>query len=165
MSVYLNSMPERPREGLKAQFRELDGGADLVDLPADAASNNDRTSHGSSPKKGNTGNLKKGAKGDKQSGKQKSKAAAAARPAAAAAAAAAAPAAAVATPASVAEGEDEVVEGYCQFCGMEDPAFTEEKLDLHYWQDCRMLTSCKQCEQVPGPRLLLDSHPIGFSGG
>jgi centrosomal protein CEP104 len=39
-------------------------------------------------------------------------------------------------------------QGYCQFCGEEDPSFTDEKLDLHYWQDCPMLTSCKQCEQV-----------------
>ncbi len=36
----------------------------------------------------------------------------------------------------------------CQFCGAEDPTFTEEKLDLHFWQDCPMLASCKHCEQV-----------------
>jgi centrosomal protein CEP104 len=40
------------------------------------------------------------------------------------------------------------LQGFCQFCGVEDATFTEEKLDLHYWQDCRMLTNCKQCEQV-----------------
>jgi len=37
---------------------------------------------------------------------------------------------------------------FCQFCGLEDPALSEEKLDLHYWQECPMLTSCKLCEQV-----------------
>lgn len=36
----------------------------------------------------------------------------------------------------------------CQFCGLVDPEFTEEQLDLHYWQSCPMLTSCQQCEQV-----------------
>jgi hypothetical protein len=36
----------------------------------------------------------------------------------------------------------------CQFCGQEDSTWTEEKLDLHFWQDCPMLTSCKHCEQV-----------------
>lgn len=36
----------------------------------------------------------------------------------------------------------------CQFCGLEDPSFTEEKLDLHYWQSCPLLISCKACEQV-----------------
>lgn len=38
--------------------------------------------------------------------------------------------------------------GKCQFCGLEDSTFTEERLDLHYWQDCPMLCSCKHCEQV-----------------
>lgn len=46
-------------------------------------------------------------------------------------------------------GDDSLdLSGKCQFCGIEDPTFSEERLDLHYWQDCCMLTSCKQCEQV-----------------
>jgi len=39
----------------------------------------------------------------------------------------------------------------CQFCGLEDPSFSEggeDKLDLHYWSECPILISCKQCEQV-----------------
>ena len=36
----------------------------------------------------------------------------------------------------------------CQFCGLEDPSFTEDALDLHYWQACPMLLSCPHCEQV-----------------
>jgi len=43
---------------------------------------------------------------------------------------------------------EESATGFCQFCGVEDPSFTEEKLDMHYWQSCPMLTSCAQCEQV-----------------
>ena len=37
---------------------------------------------------------------------------------------------------------------YCQFCGVEDAAFTDETLDLHYWKDCPMLISCPQCDEV-----------------
>jgi centrosomal protein CEP104 len=44
--------------------------------------------------------------------------------------------------------DDEPEQGFCQFCGQEDPTFTDEKLDMHYWQDCPILTSCKQCEQI-----------------
>ena len=36
----------------------------------------------------------------------------------------------------------------CQFCGVYDESFTDDKLDLHYWKDCPMLTSCEQCGQV-----------------
>eukprot|EP00903_Cladosiphon_okamuranus_P013509 g12582.t1 len=36
----------------------------------------------------------------------------------------------------------------CQFCGKYDPSFTDEKLDMHYWQDCPMLQSCHECGQV-----------------
>lgn len=44
-------------------------------------------------------------------------------------------------------GEDETV---CQFCGAYDPAFAVggERLDMHYWKECPMLTSCGQCGQV-----------------
>merc|ERR1719231_631398 len=38
--------------------------------------------------------------------------------------------------------------GFCQFCDIEDPKLTEEMLDLHYWKECKFLTSCKHCEQV-----------------
>ena len=46
------------------------------------------------------------------------------------------------------EEESDLEDGFCQFCGLEDPQLTEERLDLHYWQSCPMLSSCKQCEQV-----------------
>mmetsp|Transcript_9907 Transcript_9907/g.8908 ORF Transcript_9907/g.8908 Transcript_9907/m.8908 type:complete len:574 (+) Transcript_9907:301-2022(+) len=41
-------------------------------------------------------------------------------------------------------------ESECNFCGLSDISFieNEENLDLHYWQSCPMLTSCKLCEQV-----------------
>lgn len=43
---------------------------------------------------------------------------------------------------------EESLSNFCQFCGQQDENFTDEKLDLHYWQDCVMLTNCQQCEQV-----------------
>merc|ERR1712176_1043080 len=48
------------------------------------------------------------------------------------------------------EEDDDEQEDVCNFCGLRDPAFleNEENLDLHYWQSCPMLTSCKLCEQV-----------------
>eukprot|EP00762_Andalucia_godoyi_P000013 ANDGO_02248.mRNA.1 hypothetical protein H257_15268 len=36
----------------------------------------------------------------------------------------------------------------CQFCGQHSPDFTDETIDLHYWQDCPMLTVCQSCGQV-----------------
>ena len=36
----------------------------------------------------------------------------------------------------------------CQFCGKYDASFTDEKLDMHYWQECAMLMSCNECGQV-----------------
>lgn len=49
-------------------------------------------------------------------------------------------------------GEDEDMEDdvtcTCQFCGKYDPSFTDEKLDMHYWQNCPMLMSCDECGQV-----------------
>ncbi|CAM9307168.1 unnamed protein product [Laminaria digitata] len=36
----------------------------------------------------------------------------------------------------------------CQFCGKYDTSFTDEKLDMHYWQECAMLMSCNECGQV-----------------
>ena len=36
----------------------------------------------------------------------------------------------------------------CQFCGRYDPSFTEDTLDMHYWKECPVLTSCKLCGQV-----------------
>jgi hypothetical protein len=35
-----------------------------------------------------------------------------------------------------------------QFCSRYDPNFTEDMLDMHYWKECPMLTSCKFCGQV-----------------
>merc|ERR1712129_595362 len=48
------------------------------------------------------------------------------------------------------EGDDDEQEDVCNFCGLRDQSFleNEENLDLHYWQSCPMLTSCKLCEQV-----------------
>jgi len=44
----------------------------------------------------------------------------------------------------------------CQFCGRYDPEFTQDALDLHYWKECPMLTSCAQCEQVIEVSMLND---------
>eukprot|EP00752_Nemacystus_decipiens_P007074 g6339.t1 len=51
------------------------------------------------------------------------------------------------------DGEHQQEEGddmtyTCQFCGKYDPSFTDEKLDMHYWQNCPMLQSCHECGQV-----------------
>ena len=53
---------------------------------------------------------------------------------------------------SVPEGEGqeqdgEAGDGICQFCGSFGPA-SEGELDLHYWQDCPLLMSCSNCQQV-----------------
>ncbi|GBG27244.1 Centrosomal protein of 104 kDa [Hondaea fermentalgiana] len=44
----------------------------------------------------------------------------------------------------------------CQFCGRHDPEFTDDALDIHYWKECPMLTSCLQCEQVIEVAMLND---------
>lgn len=36
----------------------------------------------------------------------------------------------------------------CQFCQREDPSFTPEALDVHYWRECPWLTECEFCQQV-----------------
>ena len=36
----------------------------------------------------------------------------------------------------------------CGFCGESDPNWNEEAIDMHYWKDCQMLTTCWECEQV-----------------
>jgi hypothetical protein len=36
----------------------------------------------------------------------------------------------------------------CIFCGKEDPKFTNESLDIHYWKECKVLTQCKHCNLV-----------------
>ena len=38
--------------------------------------------------------------------------------------------------------------GQCNFCLREDPSFNEESLDIHYWKECPMLTTCWECDQV-----------------
>jgi hypothetical protein len=45
--------------------------------------------------------------------------------------------------------EDSQADLTCQFCGLHDPAWADgNKLDLHYFQDCPVLTACKSCGQV-----------------
>lgn len=36
----------------------------------------------------------------------------------------------------------------CMFCGMRDPTWNEDALDLHYWKDCALLAPCPACAQV-----------------
>lgn len=48
----------------------------------------------------------------------------------------------------------------CQFCGKYDTSFTDEKLDMHYWQECAMLMSCNECGQVRARR---SSQCSGYS--
>lgn len=45
------------------------------------------------------------------------------------------------------EGEEEMP-FTCQFCQRQDPSFTPEGLDMHYWKDCPMLIQCEYCQQV-----------------
>jgi hypothetical protein len=34
----------------------------------------------------------------------------------------------------------------CQFCGFSDASLSDsEKMDLHFWRDCPLLTECKYC--------------------
>lgn len=44
--------------------------------------------------------------------------------------------------------DDDDVTHTCQFCGKYDPSFTDQELDMHYWQSCPMLMSCDECGQV-----------------
>ena len=59
-----------------------------------------------------------------------------------------------ATGSTGANGDDSLEESaadvtcQCQFCGKYDPGFTDEKLDMHYWQACPMLMGCAECGQV-----------------
>ena len=46
------------------------------------------------------------------------------------------------------EEYDEIPDKTCQFCLMYDETFTDPVLDMHWWQDCPMLTRCASCEQV-----------------
>ena len=36
----------------------------------------------------------------------------------------------------------------CMFCGVNDPTWNEDALDLHYWKDCASLAPCPACAQV-----------------
>ena len=37
----------------------------------------------------------------------------------------------------------------CDFCGRSDPRFSnQDKMDLHYWQECPALIECQYCEQI-----------------
>ncbi|NXI45393.1 CE104 protein, partial [Galbula dea] len=40
------------------------------------------------------------------------------------------------------------LDNLCIFCGERDKSFTEDRLDLHYWKHCPMLTRCEHCKQV-----------------
>ncbi|KAM6116779.1 centrosomal protein of 104 kDa [Phoenicopterus ruber ruber] len=40
------------------------------------------------------------------------------------------------------------LDNLCIFCGERDASFTEERLDLHYWKHCPMLTRCEHCKQM-----------------
>ena len=47
------------------------------------------------------------------------------------------------------QGEDDYGPPFtCHFCDRYDESFTDEKLDLHYWRECPMLTSCSRCQQI-----------------
>jgi len=46
------------------------------------------------------------------------------------------------------DGGDDDDETTCQFCGHQDPTWTSETMDVHYWRECPMLTSCEHCKQV-----------------
>lgn len=39
-------------------------------------------------------------------------------------------------------------EQICNFCGTFDENFNQESIDIHYWKECPMLTTCWECEQV-----------------
>jgi centrosomal protein CEP104 len=36
----------------------------------------------------------------------------------------------------------------CQFCGKYEMGWDQEQLDIHFWRDCPMLTSCPGCNQI-----------------
>ena len=61
---------------------------------------------------------------------------------------------------------EEEVTCQCQFCGKYDASFTDEKLDMHYWQSCPMLMGCAECGQVIEisalPEHLLDECQVRF---
>jgi len=44
--------------------------------------------------------------------------------------------------------DQEIEEFTCQFCGRQDPSFTPDALDVHYWRECPMLIQCEFCQQV-----------------
>jgi len=59
-----------------------------------------------------------------------------------------APAARGAGAGGAAGGAEEAGDGACQFCGGCGPHATEQQLDLHYFRDCPLLTTCAACSQV-----------------
>ncbi|TYZ60871.1 hypothetical protein PybrP1_001443 [[Pythium] brassicae (nom. inval.)] len=47
------------------------------------------------------------------------------------------------------DDDDESVDEYtCPFCGVVDEKFDSDRLDHHFWAECRMLSPCKMCGQV-----------------
>ena len=51
-------------------------------------------------------------------------------------------------PPAEADADSSFPEGVCQFCGRFGLSASEEALDLHYWQECPMLTPCPACAQI-----------------
>lgn len=62
--------------------------------------------------------------------------------------AAASPAPAAAGGAGHGDDDGEGGDGTCQFCGGCGPGASEAQLDLHYFRDCPLLTTCAACTQV-----------------
>jgi centrosomal protein CEP104 len=48
----------------------------------------------------------------------------------------------------------------CQFCGRHEPTWNEEQMDMHFWQDCPLLTVCQSCGQVVELAAMTD-HVLG----
>lgn len=37
----------------------------------------------------------------------------------------------------------------CHFCKLSEPRFSDsEEFDLHLWRECKMLTTCSECQQI-----------------
>ncbi len=45
-------------------------------------------------------------------------------------------------------GNNDDTEHTCQFCGLFNPNFTSEQIDLHQFKECPMLLPCFKCKQI-----------------
>ena len=45
-------------------------------------------------------------------------------------------------------GNNDDTEHTCQFCGLFNPNFTSEQIDLHQYKECPMLLPCFKCKQI-----------------